>query len=151
MASDVGRYEREQWVPSVVIAPAERYVVDVRFDEPGDVAIANTIQAINHFRGEFYPHVDTLSLVTVGTDPADPSISRAFDTLREHEEVQDEIDGFRQWFGRAPDHELEATVRVQNLHHSIMLSMEADTLYVPPIEWNDAHADDELAVDRRTR
>lgn len=137
VASDIGRYEREQWVPSVVIAPAERYVVDVRFDEPGEVAISNTIQAINHFRGEFYPHVDTLSSVTVTDEPADPAISRAFDTLREHDAVQDEIDGFRQWFQRAPDHELETDVRVRDLHSSIMLSMEADTLYFPPIEWND--------------
>lgn len=137
VASDIGRYEREQWVPSVVIAPAERYVVDVRFDEPGEVAIANTIQAINHFRGVFYPHVDTLSMVTVTEEPAEAGVSEAFDTLREHEEVQTEIDGFREWFGRAPDHELEATVRVRNLHNSIMLSMEADTLYYPPIEWND--------------
>jgi FtsP/CotA-like multicopper oxidase with cupredoxin domain len=137
VASDVGRYEREQWVPSVVIAPAERYVVDVRFDEPGEVVIANTIQAINHFRGEFYPNVDTLSVVTVTDEPADPAISRAFDTLREHDAVQEEVESFRPWFDRAPDHELETAVRVQDLHNSIMLSMEADTLYFPPIEWND--------------
>ena len=41
-------------------------------------------------------------------------------------------------FGRAPDHELETTVRVQDLPQSIVRSMEADTLYVPPMEWNDA-------------
>ncbi|HIC52222.1 MAG TPA: hypothetical protein EYO97_00180, partial [Gemmatimonadetes bacterium] len=35
VASDVGRYEREMWINSVVIAPAERYVVDVRFEEAG--------------------------------------------------------------------------------------------------------------------
>src|SRR3954454_3831863 len=29
VASDVGAYQREQWVESIVIAPAERYVVDV--------------------------------------------------------------------------------------------------------------------------
>jgi len=138
VASDVSRFEEEQWVGSVVIAPAERYVVDVRFDEPGEVAIANTIQAINHFRGEFYPHVDTLALVTVGTEAADPAISDAFDTLRRHEGVIDDIDAFRSEFGRAPDYELETTVRVQDLPQSIVLSMEADTLYVPPMEWNDA-------------
>ena len=137
VASDIGRYEREQWVPSVVIAPAERYVVDVLFDEPGEVAISNTIQAVNHFRGEFYPHVDTLSLVTVGETAAPAGISEAFETLREHEDVQRDIDTFRPWFDRAPDHELETGVRVRNLHPSIMLSMEADTLYFPPIEWND--------------
>ena len=69
VASDVDRFEREMWVPSVVIAPAERYVVDVVFPEAGEVAIANTIQAVNHFRGEFYPHVDTLARVTLTGPP----------------------------------------------------------------------------------
>jgi suppressor of ftsI len=138
VASDVSRFEREQWVGSVVIAPAERYVVDVRFEEAGEVVIANTVQAINHSRGEFYPSVDTLSVVTVSDTQADPAISDAFDELREHTAVVEDIDTFRPYFGRAPDYELETTVRVQNLPQSIVLSMEADTLYVPPMEWNDA-------------
>lgn len=137
VASDVGRYEREQWIPSVVIAPAERYVVDVRFDDPGEVAISNTIQAIDHFRGTFYPHVDTLSIVTVSDEAADPAISEAFEELREHDDVVADIDRFRQYFGRAPDHELETTVRIQDLPNSIVIQMESDTLFFPPIEWND--------------
>lgn len=138
VASDVGRFEREQWVSSVVIAPAERYVVDVRFDETGEIAIANTIQAINHFRGEFYPRVDTLAVVTVSGDEADRQVSQAFETLRVHEEVVADIDAFRSEFDRPPDYELETTVRVQNLPQPIVLVMEADTLYLPPMEWNDA-------------
>ena len=138
VASDVSRFEREQLVTSIVIAPAERYVVDVRFDQPGEVAIANTIQAINHFRGEFYPHVDTLSLVTVSDQNADPEVSMAFETLREHSDVVREVRPLREHFGREPDHELVTTVRVQNLHQSIVLSMESDTLYAAPMEWNDA-------------
>ena len=137
VASDMGRYEREMWINSVVIAPAERYVVDVRFDDPGEVAISNTIQAINHFRGEFYPHVDTLSMVTVSEAAADPVISEAFETLREHSDVIADIDRFRPFFGREPDHELETTLRVRDLPQSIVLAMEADTLFYPPIEWND--------------
>lgn len=138
VASDVSRFEREQWVNSVVIAPAERYVVDVRFNEAGEVAISNTIQAINHFRGEFYPHVDTLALVQVGQEAATPGPTDAFDTLREHGAVVSDIASFREHFDRPVDHELITTVRVQNLPASIVLSMEADTLYVPPMEWNDA-------------
>lgn len=138
VASDVGRFEREQWVSSVVIAPAERYVVDVRFDEPGEVAIANTIQAINHFRGEFYPEVDTLALVSVSAEPAEPAVSRAFETLRVNDDVIADIDAFRNQFDRPPDYELETTVRVQDLPTPIVLTMEADTLYIPPMEWNDA-------------
>ena len=138
VASDVSRFEREQWVGSVVIAPAERYVVDVRFDEPGEMVIANTIQAVNHFRGQFYPQVDTLSIVTVSDDAAEAGVSEAFDTLREHEDVVVDIESFRPHFSRPADHELVTTVRVQGLHPSIVLSMEADTLYVAPMEWNDA-------------
>ena len=138
LASDLGRFEREQWVESVVIGPAERYVVDVLFDRSGSFSIANTIQAVNHFRGEFYPRVDTLSVVTV-TDERVPGIaSERFWTLRNHQAVTDEIDQFRPHFNRPPDHEIETTVRVQGLNPSIVLTMEADTLFVPPMEWNDA-------------
>ena len=137
VASDVGRYEREMWINSVVIAPAERYVVDVRFEEAGEVAISNTIQAINHFRGEFYPQIDTLSMVSVSEEAADPEISEAFETLREHREVISDIERFRPFFGKEPDHELETTLRVRDLPPSIVLAMEADTLFYPPIEWND--------------
>ncbi len=138
VASDVGRYEREQWVESVVIAPAERYVVDVRFAEAGTIAIANTIQAVNHVRGEFYPQVDTLALVSVADEPVANDLVGAFATLRTHAAVVEDIDAFRPYFDRAPDKELVTTVRIQDLPVPIIQSMEMDTLYVPPMEWNDA-------------
>ena len=65
VASDVSRFEREERVPSVVMAPAERYVIEARFDKPGRYALVNAVQAINHFAGEFEPEVDTLGVVTV--------------------------------------------------------------------------------------
>ena len=138
VASDVGRFEREMWVPSVVIAPAERYVVDVVFPEAGEVAIANTIQAVNHFRGEFYPHVDTLALVTVAGPPVDDEVTRAHATLRTNEAVTAETAALRAHLGRPADYTLETTVRVHGLPLPIVRSMEVDTLYIPPIEWNDA-------------
>ena len=138
VASDIGKFEREEWVGSVVIAPAERYVVDVRFDEPGDVAITNRIMAINHFRGTFYPHVDTLAHVTVGDAPAAPDLAAPFSVLRTNADVEADIERYRPYFDRPPDYELETTVRVRGLPLPIVRSMEADTVYVPPMEWNDA-------------
>ena len=138
VGSDVGRFERETWSPSVVIAPAERYVVEARFTEPGTHAITNSIQAVNHFRGEFYPHVDTLALVTVTDGEAEPDLSEAWETLRENPGVTADIERYREHFDREPDHELVTTVRVRDLPLPIVRSMEIDTLYVPPIEWNDA-------------
>ncbi len=138
VGSDVGRYERETWVESVVIAPAERYVVDVQFPEEGPVVIANSIQAVNHFRGEFYPHVDTLAVVTVGGDPAGASMAAGYDDLRENSAVVEELNPLRAHANREPDYTLETTVRVNGLPLPIVVSMEIDTLYVPPMEWNDA-------------
>lgn len=138
VASDVGRFERERWVESVVIAPAERYVVEARFEEAGPLAITNTIQAVNHFRGEFYPHVDTLAMVDVAGERASPDLGEAWSTLRENADVIAGIDRYRAEFGRAPDKVLTTTVQARELPLPIILAMEADTLYVPPMEWNDA-------------
>ncbi len=138
VASDVGLFERETWVRSVVVAPAERYVVDVSFPEAGRVAIANTIQAVNHFRGEFYPRVDTLALVEVSGPPVRDAVAEAHAVLRRNEAVAAELAPLRAHVARPPDHTLVADVRVQGLPLPIVRSMEADTLYVPPVEWNDA-------------
>ncbi len=138
VASDISKYERDQWVESIVISPAERYVVDVRFDENRSYSMTNTIQAINHFRGEFYPHTDTLGTIIVGSRAAEPDLSQSFSVLRENTDVQTDIDDFRKYFDREPDHSLELSIRVKNLPLPIIRTMEIDTLYVPPMEWNDA-------------
>ena len=54
VASDVGKFERQAWIDSVVIAPAERYIVEVRFDEPGEAPFVNRVQAIDHVYGNYF-------------------------------------------------------------------------------------------------
>jgi FtsP/CotA-like multicopper oxidase with cupredoxin domain len=138
VAGDVSKFEREAWVRGVVIAPAERYVVEVRFVEPGEVRIENTIQAIDHFRGEFYPHVDLLGMVEVGDEPVVDDLAASFDRLRENEDVRLDMERFRPYFDEPPDHRLELSLRVKDLPIPMVLSMEFEKgLYVPPIEWND--------------
>ncbi|NIP61022.1 MAG: hypothetical protein GWM92_21390, partial [Gemmatimonadetes bacterium] len=79
----------------VVIAPAERYVVDARFTEPGTHRLTNTIQAVNHFRGEFYPRVDTLGAVRVSEESVEEELGDAFSSLRTHGDVTAGIDPYR--------------------------------------------------------
>ena len=86
-------------VSSVVVAPAERYVVDVSFPEAGHAAMANTLQAVNHFRGEFYPHIDTLATVRASGPPIQDAIAEAFETLREYAEVAAETEPLRAHLG----------------------------------------------------
>ena len=67
VASDLSRYERDEWVDHVTIAPAERYVVDVRFDSPGDVSLVNRVRAIDHVQATFFEESHVLGTVRVTT------------------------------------------------------------------------------------
>jgi len=137
VAADLGRFERETRTEGIVIGPAQRYVVEVRFDEPGEVPITNAVQTLSHFRGEFRPRVDTLGVVAVADAPAAPDHGEAFAELRENRDVQRELGRFREHLDRAPDHELVMTVEVDGLHPAIMQVMALDTVYVPPVEFED--------------
>jgi FtsP/CotA-like multicopper oxidase with cupredoxin domain len=72
VGGDSGRCEREQFVDSVVVAPSERVVVDVRFEQPGRVALEHRTP------DQVYALGDT----TVGVDRVTPSLDAQFETLR---------------------------------------------------------------------
>ncbi|MDA0684710.1 MAG: multicopper oxidase family protein [Bacteroidetes bacterium] len=139
IAGDVSKYEQEQFVSSVVIAPAERYIVDVYFDEDRTYEITNTIQAVDHFRGVFVPQISVLGTVsaTSGAVSDQETYETDFLEARQNEDTQADIESFAQYFDKTPDHSLRLTVEVNNLHMMTMRMMEIDTLYVAPIEWND--------------
>jgi suppressor of ftsI len=141
LASDVSRFEREARVPSVVLAPAERYIVEVRFDRPGRYALVNAVQAINHYRGEFEAEVDTLGMVTVDSAPAVPDLRAAFDSLRANAAVSSDVARFRPYFGKPPDKRLTLTVRTSGLPLATVQFMTIDTAYYAPVEWVDGMPD----------
>ncbi|MEZ4587755.1 MAG: multicopper oxidase family protein [Gemmatimonadales bacterium] len=141
IASDVSKFEREEWVRSVVLAPAERYVIEVRFDQPGRAHLVNAVQAINHFIGEFEAEVDTLGTVTVGTAAVQKDYGKEFATLRTNAAVTRDIDRYRAEFDREPDLSLVLTVAVNTLPLATVQFMTVDTAYFAPIEWVDGMPD----------
>jgi suppressor of ftsI len=141
VAADVGKFEREVMVESVVLAPAQRYVVEARFDKAGPVALTNKIQAVDHFLGEFVPHTDTLGAITVSADPAQPDNAASFRTLRANADVTSELSALRAQAGRPVDKEVVLSLKVGEMPPIILQLMSIDTLYVPPVEWNDAMPD----------
>ena len=138
VGADVSKFERETGVDHVVLAPAQRYLVDARFDRPGTFALTNSIQAIDHFNARYYPEVDTLGLITVLDEPVVEDHRDAFEALRENADVIADIDRYRAEFDRPPDRELEMTVRAGELPSAMVTVMALDTLFFPPVEWNDA-------------
>jgi FtsP/CotA-like multicopper oxidase with cupredoxin domain len=141
IASDVSRFEHEERVSSVVLAPAERYVIEVRFDKPGRYALVNAIQAINHYRGEFEPEVDTLGIVTVTNEAATPDYSRQFTALRAHAEVTRDVERYRKYFEKEPDKRITLTVQTTGLPLATVQFMTIDTAYYAPVEWVDGMPD----------
>ncbi len=141
VGTDVSRYEREIPVTSVVIAPAQRFIVEARFDTAGRFVLANRVQAVSNFTGEYATEVDTLGTIEVSPQPTAVDHGKQFATLRAYPEVSHDIDRFRAQFTKPVDHELTLTVNIQGLPHDLVAFMAIDTMYFNPVEWNDGMPD----------
>jgi len=132
IATDGGPFEREAWVESVVIAPAERYVVDVRFDKPGAVPLVNQVRGLDHLFGRFFPIVDTLGIVTVSPRRVSHDFGAAFAALRRHSPP---FAAASSYLNRPPDQTLVLTLRTQGLPYITERLMQLDSIYFAPVEW----------------
>jgi FtsP/CotA-like multicopper oxidase with cupredoxin domain len=75
VGGDSGRHEREEFVDSVILAPSERVVIDVIFEQPGQLAL------------EHRTPERTYSLATIEvSEAATPSLVKEFDSLRHNPE-----------------------------------------------------------------
>jgi suppressor of ftsI len=152
VASDLGRYEREQWVDNVVIAPAERYVIDVRFEEAGEVALVNRVHAIDPIFARFLPETDTLGVVRVAAQPVSPTIAAAFDSLRRPAAVAADIDRYRSLIDRPVDRQLTLALELGELPFPLQPLLNLESVYRNPIEWSGTMPEmDWLATGRDVR
>jgi FtsP/CotA-like multicopper oxidase with cupredoxin domain len=136
VASDLSRYEREQWVDNITIAPAERYVVDVRFDQPGNVRLVNRVRAIDHIMARFFEETHDLGVVRVSDRLATPDYAGAFQRLRHNGAVTADIDRVRRDFDRPVDRELLVTLRAGDLPFPLRPLMSLESVYRNPVEWS---------------
>lgn len=135
VAADGGKLGREAWVESVVIAPSERYVVEVRFDKPGSLPLTNRVQALDHMVGSFFPEVDTLGLVRVSAERAAPDHGATFARLRSNAGVSSELARYRRFIDRPADRTLSLELRARGLPPAVSRMLAG----VPvPVDWNDA-------------
>ena len=136
VASDVGKFEHETWVDSVVIAPAERYIAEVRFPEAGTVPLVNGVRGIDHVFGNFFPEATVLGQILVREAQAQPNHANSFETLRAHGDVVAEIDRYRADFDRPVDHRLLLTLAVEGLPYPLETLLNLDSSFFNPVEWS---------------
>ncbi|HWN19922.1 MAG TPA: multicopper oxidase family protein [Gemmatimonadales bacterium] len=129
IAGDAGSFAAPRTVESVVIAPAERYVVEAQFARTGSYALINRVRGIDRVTGRFFPEADTLGTLIVRGKPAyapgafagsatDPLLALA-----------------RSLAGRMPDRILKLTLRTGTLPFALVQALRLDTAYVHPVEW----------------
>ena len=135
VASDVGSFDSEAWVESVVIAPAERYVVHVRFDVPGMTAVVNRVRGLDHLFGRFFEHVDTLGVIRVAEPAAAPDLATTFDVLRRDSSATADAERYASWVSRAPDRLLVLSLHRRALPFITNQLLQLDSIFFTPIEW----------------
>ena len=93
VGGDSGHYEHEQFVDDVVLAPSERIVVDVLFEEPGEVTLEH--------RTPDRPY--RLAGITVSGEPAEPSLGEQYEVLRSNSDMVAERKRIEPYLDAAPD------------------------------------------------
>ena len=132
VATDAGPFAHEAWIESVVIAPAERYVVDVQFDRTGEFALLNKVIGLDHLFGRFFPMVDTLGSVTVAAARVHRDLSKAFAALRR---LPPPFAAASSYLHRPPDQTLVLTLQTHGLPFVTERLMQLDSIYFAPVEW----------------
>lgn len=134
VGSDIGNLERETWVTHVTLGPAERYIVDARYDVPGRHAIVNHVQWLDHARGTYQDVADTLGFVQVAQEAAPPLRGSAFLELRRDPVVAREVVPLRKHLSRPPDHTLKLALRLEDVSPSMLAMLAGMSV---PVDWND--------------
>ena len=93
VGADSGRYEHEEFVERVLLAPSERAVVDVLFDQPGQMRLEH------HTPEHSYP----LAVITVSEDRVPLSLANQFDVLRTNADMAAERERIAPYLTAAPD------------------------------------------------
>jgi FtsP/CotA-like multicopper oxidase with cupredoxin domain len=93
VGGDSGHVEREELVEDVVIAPSERVVVDVAFEQPGRLTLEHRTPERTY----------RLASIEVSEEPAEPSLRDRFDALRVNADMAAERERIAAYIDAEPD------------------------------------------------
>ncbi len=105
VGADNGKYERESFVDSIILAPSERAIVEVLFEKTGTFTLEHRTPEKTY----------TLGSITVSAEPMAQVYAKEFQTLRINSDVITGIDPLRNQFSRNPDKNLTLTVGLQGM------------------------------------
>ena len=105
VGGDSGRAEREEFVSQVILAPSERAVVDVLFDQPEQLELQHRTPDRTY----------RLATITVAGEPATPALAGQFEVLRTAPELVAEREFFETWLEAPPDKTLALIAEMDDI------------------------------------
>jgi FtsP/CotA-like multicopper oxidase with cupredoxin domain len=93
VGGDSGRCEREEFLDSVILAPSERVVVDVLFEQPGQLTLEHRTPERTY----------VLATIDVSAEPPTPSLAEQFEVRRHNHEWVAERSRLAPYFDASPD------------------------------------------------
>lgn len=131
VGADLSKFERETFVDSILISPAERVVVEAYFPNAGEYPLMHTSPAGNIAIAKF-----------IAEKPVAVSYLNSFDILRVNSDVISEVDPLRKYHYKAPDKELFLTVditgpKIDHSKHVHVLPATTTAEGLPNIQWDD--------------
>ena len=93
VGGDSGHVEHEQFVESVIVAPSERVVVDVLFDEPGELRLEHETPERDY----------VLASIDVSEEPVETGLEEEFGTLRTNADMAAERERIAPYLEAEPD------------------------------------------------
>jgi FtsP/CotA-like multicopper oxidase with cupredoxin domain len=93
VGGDSGRMEHEEFIDEVILAPSERAVVDVLFEQPGRLTLEHRTPERTY----------SLASIEVSDQPASPAFAEQFDALRTAPELAAERERLTDDLHREPD------------------------------------------------
>ncbi|TVR61759.1 MAG: multicopper oxidase family protein [Gemmatimonadales bacterium] len=138
VGSDVGVLPRSVHVESAVVAPAERWTVELHLPREGTVVLENRVQGLDHLGARFFPRVDTLGVIRVEGPPVAQAAEREreFAAPRSDAGLVAEVEALaRRHRARPPDHTLILELEVGDLPFPLDPLLGWEATYRPPVEW----------------
>jgi len=120
VGSDMSNYEKEHNVNSVIIGPAERYIVEAYFKDSGSYKIKHINPSKKY----------TLGTIKVSDKKVIRDYSEEFKTQRRNEYVTDDVATYREYFSKKPDVEITMDIEMGMMDMDMMKKDEK-------IEWED--------------
>jgi len=129
IGSDIGSYEKEEFVDSVIISSSERYTIEVIFEEQGEYQLKSITPEKEY----------TLGKIRVSGEPVTNDYSGEFYSLRENEYVIEDIKNFRQYFDKKVDVNIKLSLEANSLFASLFTKEDSDST---DNDWNKVIAGD---------